>query len=293
MSIDNYDLSIFVEPSEVQFKTELPMLVPPYPPPKGVLSSKEYILTELFEYLRSFHNLVKEARKEAEIETLLDFPREFTIDNYIALLHKVPYKNRSVVYEWTEKIKKRYSLLENWDTSIMTVILTNHLPIPEPLYTIGYYMPMTEAERKAAEEEKPKTFAERLSSPSLTRTWAVTSHPAIYFSSQTSPTALIHWIEKNKPLLRMMNKNLKRESSISSRMTVRTLRIGQAVLFTSWGKIKRWSDMEKTYDDWEKEDDHTDYWGEEGTPTAEDFRIAFQSYYSVMKKLESGNSESL
>lgn len=291
MKIGKYDLSIFVDPSERTFNVELPMIIPPYPINKNVLNSKEYILASLFKYLKSFYSLIKLARVETHIDEFLVFPKSFTVDTFLEVVTKIPYENRSILATWVEKIKKRYSLLENWDISLMMVILTHHLPVPEPVNAINYYLPVSSKESEV-ESEKSKTFAERLSSPSITRTWAVTSHPAIYFTSQTSPTSLIHWIEKNKGLFNIINKNLKKESTISSKMSVKTLRVGQACLFTAWGNITRWRDMEKTYLDWEKEGDDN-YWGNDGVPTPEDFRISFKTYYSVMKKLESGNSESL
>lgn len=292
MDIGDYDLSIFVQPNEKVFNVELPIMVSKYHFEENVLNSREHMLAHIFKYLASFYKLIKNARENIGLEKVISYPKGITIDSYIEILNKLSLERNSILKSSVDTILRKYSLLDNWTAPLNVLILTHHLPTPHPNTPISYHIPLTKEEIKK-NQERVKTLSAFAGARSLIENSEVLYHPAIYLNSKTSMTSLIKWIREHKYLIDAFNKSLKEETTTSTRITKRTLHVGELALIIKWDGTKKWSVMQKMIDEWDKQDDYEDYWGEEGRPTAEELRLAFKSFYQIASRLGSGGSESL
>jgi len=272
MNIDK-DLKLLIEPNDKEFKIELPVIVPGHSNLIESFETKEVILVYLLRKLRSFYDLLEKSRGKLGLTRLYKFKEDFSLNDYSMLRRKLGRKS-IILTKSVQNIFERYSLSEDeWAISLETVILTNHFPIP-------YRLPLP------IMVNIPKTEKNRW--PSL-----MEDKPSIVFNTRITKTGLIKWIEnpEGKLGLKRINNSLPPETTVSSRMKMRTLRVGELAALFKIGK-REWINMDKTIDEWDNEDDEivSSYLGY--PPTAEELRLAYRSYIEAIKRLEQGNSES-
>ena len=211
-------------------------------------SNSDYLLAQLLSWSRYFNQDIKEIRDSIGLREALKYPEKPSVESLVALLYKsIPQGKFQEFRDKAKIIRKKYKLLENWETSIQTAVVANVILVPpDELIWVHF---ATEDKVKDEKEKEVKTLS-TLSSiyedPVFRNTQEairISKYPSIYFTHKVTINELKDWINKNKYIVRMLLEKLPKKTIIKrDKMTIFW---GQVVWILKLDHMHSWTKMSK------------------------------------------------
>jgi len=216
--------------------------------------AKDIQLAHLFIWLESFNNDIQSIRKKHGI-SVIQYPHEATVDQLVELFVKeIDYEKYHAYSNDFHKMLVKYRLTENWFLSLNIAVLTHTLLVPAKLH-ICVHIPEKEISIQTIKKEAKsknlkdlaKGFAESVfNDPEIKRMQFLKDlgkYPSIYFTYNTSPDELIKWINKNRRLIRYIQRDLPKKHMIKRLREEKTLFWGQMAWILKQDNVASWSEM--------------------------------------------------
>jgi len=246
---------------------------------KHGVDENDYILAELFSFLKSFYDFLEKTRKKIGINQ----PINYSNQSLEEILKNLEENQKKDLYYEVLFFLKKYRLPKKWENSLIYAVLTHTLIVPpkEEEEEIKLYLPnfiynLFFFENKKGIDELTQKLRHELVKTEIRRD--LLSHPAIFFKREISLRELIKWLRKNWKYLKVYFSLLPKK--ISFKIHRNNIFNAQLVWILREEGL-RWCEIEKLINDQKKFPDIAKF-----RFSQIEIRKLYYKYIKLLKKIE-------